>query len=208
MLTAPALLAICPKLGASAGIWTAALSPAMAWANIDTAARMASFIAQAAHESAEFTRLVENLNYSADGLLKTFPSHFDSVEAVSYARNPERIANRVYASRMGNGDESSGDGWRFRGRGPFQLTGKANYFAFSQARYKSAVLLENPDALIDSKDGAMSAAWFWLSHGLNILADAGAFLQITKKINGGTNGLDSRLAYHRIALDVLGGSNG
>lgn len=203
-LTADQLLTVCPRLGARAAVWAAALAPAMAWAEINNPYRVADFLAQCAHESGEFVHTVENLNYGAAALLKTFPKHFTPDEAIHFARQPERIGNRVYANRMGNREEFSGDGWLFRGRGPFQLTGHDNYSAFSRARFGDDRLLANPDVLIDPVEGAMSAAWFWKSHGLNQLADEGQFQTITRRINGGLNGLESRLDYRRAAFEMMG----
>lgn len=159
---------------------------------ISTPDRKAAFIPQAAHESGMFRRLVENLNYSAQGLRSTWPARFNEVDAVALARQPERIANRVYSGRMGNGNEASGDGWRFRGRGLIQVTGRSNYAACGKAI--GLDLLTHPELLEIPVNAAMSAAWFWKSNGCNELADAGLFDAITKKINGGTNGAAERRA--------------
>lgn len=157
---------------------------------IDTPLRVAHFLSQTAHESGGFTRFVENLNYSADGLRNTFPKYFKTVSADAYARQPEKIANRVYASRMGNGDEASGDGWRFRGRGLIQLTGKDNYTLFGKASGQD--VLANPDYLAAPEGAAASAAWYWGYRGINKAADADDVTTVTKLINGGTIGLDER----------------
>lgn len=155
--------------------------------------RLAHFLAQVAHESNNFAAKEENLNYSDTGLMKVFKKYFTPELAKEYARKPERIANRVYACRMGNGDRPSGDGWKYRGRGYIQLTGKDNYAAFNLEVNEN--ILENPD-LVATKYALFSAGWFWYSKRLNELADHGAhdliITSITRKINGGINGLDDR----------------
>lgn len=152
---------------------------------IVTRTRMAAFVAQIAHESAQFTRLQENLNYSAERLTVVWPKRFPTLtSAQPYARNPEKLANKVYADRMGNGDEASGDGWRYRGRGPIQLTGKNNYLAAG---------ITAPDTLLIPAGGLNAAAWFWKSHGLNEYADLWDIPSITKSINGGLLGLAERI---------------
>jgi putative chitinase len=165
---------------------------------INTTLRLAHFIAQCAHESAEFKATQENLNYSADGLTKIFGKYFKTVSASSYARQPEKIAARIYASRMGNGNEASKEGWKYHGRGYIQLTGKDNYKAFNKSVDDD--VLTNPD-LVATKYPLLSAAWFWESRSLNDLADRGAsdaaVASITKKVNGGTIGLDDRIKHFR-----------
>lgn len=166
----------------------------------------AHFYAQCAHESAGFTRLHENLNYSSVGLLSTFPTHFNAVDAGHYARQPERIANRVYASRMGNGDEASGDGWRFRGRGFIQLTGKHNYGETSNRMFSDARLLTQPELLEDPLHAAMSAGDFWLEHHCGLPALHDDIEHVTRYINGGTTGLDDRrvwLKRFKLALGLV-----
>ena len=172
---------------------------------ITTAPRVAAFMAQCAHESGQFTVLQENLNYSADGLQKIFKKYFPTPESTTgYARQPEKIANRVYGGRMSNGPEASGDGWRFRGRGIIQITGRDNYTRCSKDLYEDDTLVQNPDKLME-KDGAIySACWFWYGRGLNALADAGDMLNITKKINGGTIGLEDRMKHYNEYLNLLG----
>jgi putative chitinase len=160
--------------------------------------RVAAFIAQVGHESGQLTRLVENLNYSAEGLMKTWPSRFDFVRATATARNPEQIANIVYADRMGN--TASGDGWKYRGRGLIQVTGRANYAACGEAL--GLDLINHPELLEQPQYAAMSAAWLWSANGLNTLADAGDLTKITQRINGGTNGLADRQALYNKALKV------
>jgi putative chitinase len=157
----------------------------------------AHFFGQCAHESGNFKVFSENLNYSADGLTKIFKKYFPSVAATNgYARKPEKIANKVYANRMGNGPESSGDGWKFRGRGPIQLTGKDNYTAFANDIGRPDVLT-NPD-VVATELAFESALWFFRKNGLLAVADKGVttavITQITKRVNGGTHGLDDRIA--------------
>jgi putative chitinase len=159
---------------------------------IDTPLRVAHFLAQTAHESEGFTHFVENLNYSAAGLKNTFPKYFHQVSPAAYARNPEKIANHVYASRMGNGNEASGDGWKFRGRGMIQLTGRDNYTHFSNDAGKDAV--QNPDLLSTPEGAAESAAWYWKERDINKPADEDDVVTVTKLINGGILGLDERKA--------------
>jgi len=161
--------------------------------NISTTQRQASFIGQCQHESNNFRTLEENLHYSADGLMRTWPSRFPSRDvAEQYAENPEKIANKVYAGRMGNGTEESGDGWKFHGRGVIQLTGKENYVNFGSAI--GVDLISNPNYLIDPRYAALSAGWFWNKKGLNDLADKQDYKTMTERINGGTLGIDDRIA--------------
>lgn len=177
--------------------WYTPLRDACGLYEIDTDARVAAFLAQAAHESDGFQRLEENLNYSADRLLVVFPKYFTTAQASAAARNPERIANTVYADRMGNGDMDSGDGWTYRGRGLFQLTGRHNYKRCGESL--GINLLDEPDLLIQPLYAALSAAWFWRDRGCNALADAGNFNGTTRRINGGLNGVYDRVArYERI----------
>jgi len=157
--------------------------------------RSAHFFGQCSHESAGLTKFSENLNYSESGLLKTFGKYFNAATAKKYARNPEMIANRVYANRMGNGDEKSGDGWKYRGRGAIQLTGKNNYTAF--AKYlKRPDILKNPD-IVATELAFESAKFFFDSNGLWTICDRGvnrsAIIDLTKRINGGIHGLDDRI---------------
>jgi putative chitinase len=179
-----------------------ALNQAMEEASINTPLRQAAFIAQVAHESMGLTRFVENLNYSAEGLLKVFGRHFDEGEVEQFARQPEKIANRVYANRLGNGDEDSGDGWRYRGRGFIQVTGKDNYREAGKSLNQD--LVDKPELAEGLEVGAQVAAWYWTSRDLNSYADRGQFDTITKRINGGLNGLNERRAYYMKAKEVLG----
>ncbi len=172
--------------------WSAGLQKTFDTYQINTPDRMHIFLAQTLFESNYFTEIKENLNYSENGLLATFPTHFTSAEAAAYARQPEKIANRVYANRMGNGDEASGDGWRYRGRGLIQLTGKENYQDFANATGMN--LADMPPYLETPEGACMSAGWYWSTHGLNALADGDEFTEITLRINGGYNGLAVRKA--------------
>ena len=172
----------------------AQLPDTMAKFEINTPLRLAHFLAQAGHESGNFRLTKENLNYSAKGLNGIFKKYFPTLEAAAaYERKPEKIANKVYANRMGNGDEASGDGAKYCGRGYIQLTGKTNYQAF----FTSMKLDVNSDPVLVATQYALaSAAWFWNKNGLNKLADGGAtdavVTSITKKVNGGTIGLEDR----------------
>jgi putative chitinase len=162
--------------------------------SLDTPLRKAHFLAQVAHESGGLKYSAENLNYSAQGLRSVFGKYFKTNEiAASYARKPEKIANRVYADRMGNGNEASGDGWKFRGRGLIQLTGKDNYQQFG--RDYSIDCVNNPDLLLDPQFALASACWFWQKRSLNTFADKDDILMVTKRINGGINGLNDRQQY-------------
>jgi putative chitinase len=186
--------------------WHKALEQLFPDYEINTPQRMASFIAQCAHESAGFTALVENLNYRWQSLRKVFPKYFpDDAIAQDYASRPnkqEAIANRIYASRMGNGDEASGDGYRYRGRGLIQLTGRSNYTWFAASLEITPE--EASEYLTTFEGAAQSACWFWESNKLNQWADKGDILTLTKRINGGTIGLDDRIKHYEHALHVLG----
>lgn len=177
------------------------LAEACAEWSIDTPLRLAAFLAQIAHESGQLCALAENLNYSADALLRVFPRHFEASQAATYARHPDRIASRVYANRMGNGDEASGDGWRYRGRGLIQVTGKTNYAACGTAL--GLDLIAQPELLEQPGPAARSAAWFWHRNGLNRPADAHDIETITRRINGGLSGLDDRKAHYARACAAL-----
>lgn len=165
---------------------------------INTRLRLAHFLAQCGHESGGFKFVVENLNYSADGLKKIFGKYFPGNLAQSYARQPQKIASHVYANRMGNGDEASQDGWNYRGRGYIQLTGKTNYQAFDKSIGED--ILGNPD-IVAQKYPLLSAAWFWDNSHLNTLADHGSgddtVTAITKRVNGGTLGLADRISHFK-----------
>lgn len=165
---------------------------------ITTPLRMAHALAQFFHESGKLNFVVENLNYSTDGLLKTFPKYFKTRSiAASYARKPAKIASRVYADRMGNGSEASGDGWKYRGRGIVQITGKSQYQAYQDSGLCDGNLIESPELLENSPEAYKSALWFWDKHGCNKLADRDDLTAVTRRINGGTNGLSTRGFYLR-----------
>lgn len=166
--------------------------------------RLAAFLAQIAHESGGFNFVQENLNYSAKGLMTTFRKYFpNEALAKQYERKPEMIANRVYANRMGNGPETSGDGWKFRGRGLIQLTGRHNYTRFAEGLEMS---IDDTVAYLETPAGAVSSAgWFWDNNDLNKFCDSGDFVTLTKRINGGTIGLADRQHHYEIALHVLQG---
>ena len=169
---------------------------------ITSVGRVAAFLAQCGHESADFTVLKENLNYSADGLHKVFPKRFPTVESANpYNRNPEKIANKIYADRMGNGPESSGDGYKYRGRGAIQLTGHDNYKAFADSIGQS---IDEAVAYTETLAGAIeSACWFWNKNNLNQFADSADLVTLTKRINGGTIGLDDRVKHYNHNIEVL-----
>jgi putative chitinase len=171
---------------------------------INTPLRLAHFLSQCAHESGNFRVTEENLNYSSRGLLGVFPKYFDATTAELYARKPEKIANIVYASRMGNGDKSTGDGWKFRGRGYIQLTGRSNYIEFSKAINEDMTM--NPDT-VAKKYPMLSAAWFFSKNKLNEIADKGdnidTVTMITKRINGGTIGIEDRIKKFREYYELL-----
>ena len=169
---------------------------------ITTVERVAAFLAQCGHESADFTVLEENLNYGAKGLLGLFKKYFPNEDlAKQYERKPEKIANRIYANRMGNGDEASGEGYAHRGRGAIQLTGKLNYQAFANS---IGLSLEDAITYCGTMDGAIeSACWFWTKNKLNVIADKKDVLAMTKKINGGTIGLEDRKKHNEHNTEVL-----
>ena len=186
--------------------WAPYLTGACGLYGITTVQRLSAFLAQVGHESAGFTRTVENLNYSAQGLLATWPSRFTPELAAQLARKPQMIAEHVYAGRMGNGPKGTGDGWRYRGRGLIQVTGKANYEAVGELleRHGCPNLIRMPEVLAEPKWAALSAAAYWHDHDLNALADRGEFDQITRRINGGTTGAADRRARHQRAMRALG----
>lgn len=204
--------ALCPNLQRPED-WVEPLSTALSVAACYTPQRAAAFLANAAHESAQFTRLVENLNYSAEGLRRTWPARFTPAIAESMARQPVRIANFVYADRMGNAGIESGDGWRYRGRGIFQITGRANYRACSLSLFNGdgKVLQDAPELLETPEHAAMSAAWYWTAMQLNEKADTGRFDAVTDAINlgrqtaavGDAVGYQDRLAYFNKASSLL-----
>ena len=219
-ITTQQLLQILPNAGQVAGVFIPVLNTAMVRYQIVSTDRTAAFIAQVGHESGQLTRLVENLNYSADGLANTWPTRYAEPDGkggyvkvlindksrnkpnalgLSLARKPEQIANATYAGRMGN--TAPGDGWKYRGRGLIQLTGQTNYRLCGEAL--GIDLLAQPELLEKPQHACMAAAWFWGSNGLNTLADAGKFDAITQRINGGQTGAADRQALYTKALKVL-----
>lgn len=187
--------------------WVDPLNETFERFNIATPQQRAAFIGQCAHESGNFRVLEENLNYRAATLLKLFPRTqrrvwgFTPEEAAEYERQPRKIANRIYGNRMNNRDEASGDGWRFRGRGILQLTGAANYHHAGQGLGVDFIM--EPDLVATPQYAALTAGWFWDTQRLNALAEAGNWLALTKKINGGTIGLEDRKKHINQALSVL-----
>jgi len=219
-ITSQQLLQILPNAGQVAGVFVPVLNTAMSRYQIVGVKRIAAFIAQVDHESGHLTRLVENLNYSSDGLASTWPSRYAEPDgkggyvkvqvagklrnkpntlALSIDRKPEQIANIAYGNRMGN--TAPGDGWKYRGRGLIQITGKNNYQACGEVL--GLDLIAQPELLEKLQHACMSAAWFWATNGLNTLADAGKFDAITQRINGGQTGAADRLVLYVRALKVL-----
>jgi putative chitinase len=186
--------------------WHQALSQLLPDYDINTSNRIAAFVAQCAHESGGFMVLKENLNYKAASLRKLFSKYFHNDDiANEYASKPnkqEAIANRIYANRMGNGDEASGDGYKYCGRGLIQLTGKSNYTAFADSLEIDPE--EASEYLATFEGAAQSACWFWETNNLNQWADKGDIVTLTKRINGGTIGLEDRIKHYEHALHVLG----
>ena len=182
--------------------WVDALNETFTRFDISNPARQAAFIGQASHESGNFKTLNENLNYRAETLMRVWPKRFPTLEfAKQYEKNPKKIANSVYSNRMGNRDEASGDGYRFRGRGCIQLTGHANYYHAGQALGVDFVM--NPDLVATPMYAALTAGWFWDTHKLNQYADSQDYKTMTKKINGGFIGLADREKHIAHALSVL-----
>jgi putative chitinase len=184
--------------------WLEPLNETFERYGIHSAIRQACFIGQCGHECGNFKILEENLNYRAETLMRIWPKRFPTLEfAKQYEKNPKKIANSVYANRMGNRDEASGDGYRFRGRGCLQTTGSANYFHAGKAL--GIDLIMEPDLLSTPKYAALAAGFFWHTHKLNELADLRDYVKMTKKINGGTIGLQDRINHINHAFDVLNG---
>lgn len=182
-------------------LWYQALNTILPEYEINTPKRIAYFLAQCAHESAGFTAVKENLNYSAEGLLTYFKKYFNVASAGVYARKPEQIANLVYANRMGNSDEKSGDGYKYRGRGLIQLTGKSTYQKFAD---HCKITVEEAAKYLETKEGAIkSACWYWQTNSLNKFADVDDIVTMTKKINGGTNGLEDRKLQYKNFQAIL-----
>ena len=192
----------CIGNNAYADHWFEALCQILPDYDINTVPRVAAFLAQTAHESGGYTAIKENLNYRPETLMKVWPRYFPSMDVASqYAHNQERIANRAYANRMGNGPEESGDGFKFCGRGLIQLTGKDNYSRYADATGQS--LDEASEHLTTFEGCVQSAAWFWEANNLNQYADSGDILTMTKRINGGTLGLEDRQNHYTHAIQVL-----
>ena len=184
--------------------WVDPLNETFERFGISTPKQQAAFIGQCSHECGNFTKLEEGLSYAADRLIKIWPRRFPTMEiAQRYARNPKALANNVYANRMGNRDEASGDGYRFRGRGCIQTTGHSAYFHAGQALGADFVM--QPDLVAMPKYAALTAGFFWDTHKLNAFADSQDYVTMTKRINGGTIGLEDRKAHIAHALTVLGG---
>lgn len=203
-ITVGRLMAVMPKAGVDlCAAFAGPLNQAFARYDIVTPLRVAMFLANAAHESGELRSLRENLNYRPETLLRMWPKRFNAAEAAEYAHQPERIANRAYADRMGNRDEASGDGWRYRGGGIFQITGMSAYLAASLEIYRDQRLTESPELVEEPDAAALTAAHFWASARCNSLADAGDFDGVCDLINighktkaeGDTNGYVDRCAY-------------
>lgn len=199
-LTAKQLLLCYPRLQ-DYEKWLEIINRLIPEYEIITLEQTAMFLAQIGHESYELTRLEENLKYSKDGLVMVFPHYFSEETAIKYAKNPEAIANIVYANRMGNGSTESGDGYTYRGRGAIQLTGKKNYLDCSNFWYKNDYYIKNPNALSTNKEDAIKAGvWFWYVNKLHTYSD---IVTITKKINKGVQGLTDRLNRYTKYLEIL-----
>ena len=181
--------------------WSEPLTTTFTTFGMNDARKMAAFIGQCSHECNHFKTLEENLNYRPETLQKLFGHKFKPEEIAIYAHHPEKIANRIYANRMGNRDESSGDGWAWHGRGCIQLTGHDNYWHFGQAVGQDFV--KNPQLVATPMYAALSAGWFWKTHGCNELAEAQNWEGLTKRINGGTFGLQERISLTTKALSIL-----
>jgi putative chitinase len=183
--------------------WARTLSEVLPIYNITSREALAMFIAQCGQESGHFNTLEENLNYSAEGLMRVWPRHFPSKEIANlYARKPELIASRAYGNRLGNGNEDSREGWKFRGRGLIQVTGKTNYRSCSRFLFKDDRLLDTPELLIITDRTALeSACWFWVTNNLN--QHASNVDRATRIINGGTHGLEERRALYNRAMFEL-----
>jgi putative chitinase len=198
-------LAKCIKKNKNPQEWWEGLYNQLPKFYIISPARVAGFVSQCQHESADFTILTENLNYGAKGLLGIFKKYFpNEALAKQYERKPQMIANKVYANRMGNGPESSGDGWTFRGRGLVQLTGRANYTQCSRDLFGDDTLVEDPDVVANTPEYAiLTACWFWHKNRLNDFCDKGDVITLSKRINGGTIGLAERIHHWNQCLEVF-----
>lgn len=201
MLTLEQIKYLCP-LNKNPKDLTTFLNAILPKYDINTKERIACFLAQCSHESNQFTTLKENLNYSASGLHSTWKKRFPTLDSARpYHRNPEKIANKVYCDRMGNGSEASGEGYKYRGRGCIQLTGKENYTKFAKSIGKT---LDETVSYCETLEGALeSGCFFWKTNNLNKLVDAGNFTGLTKAINGGENGLEERQELYNIAIQLV-----
>lgn len=202
MITSEQLSELFPALE-NPEIWATALETILPEHEITDGPRLWMFLAQCGHESNGFTTLKENLNYSASGLLRTFPKYFDNTLAANCSRSPERIANIAYANRMGNGSKLSGDGWKFKGRGLIQITGRRNYAGLSMDLWGDDRAVNDPDMLLEPENAIASACWYWDATRLNQYCDNEDVETVTKKINGGTNGLDQRQSLYDQAKQLL-----
>jgi len=193
---------VCNVLGLP--VWGNELARVAAQYQIDdNPTRLNMWLAQISYESAHCNHTEENLNYSAERLLAVFPHYFSESEARLYAHNPRAIGSRVYANRMGNGDEASGEGYTYRGRGLIMLTGKTMYAAFGDAIGMRTQILATPDLIATPQYAAESAGWYWQAHGCNELADTNDFVAVTRKINGGLNGLAGRESLYAVVQSVF-----
>lgn len=201
----PEKLAACIKKNKNPQEWFDGLYEQLPKFAIVTPARVAGFVSQCQHESLDFTVLTENLNYGAKGLMSIFKKYFpNEALAKQYERKPQMIANRVYSNRMGNGDEASGDGWTFRGRGLVQLTGRSNYTQCSRDLFGDDTLVEDPDVVANTPAYAvLSACWFWHKNRLNDICDRGDVVLLSKRINGGTIGLADRIHHWNDCLRLF-----
>ena len=182
--------------------WLKPLNDTFAKYGLNTSTRQAAFIGQCQHESGNFKTLEENLHYSANGLMRTWPSRFPTIDvAEKYANNPEAIANKVYGGRADLGNTQDGDGWKFHGRGVIQLTGRSNYQVCGDALGQPFTM--HPELVLEPEWACMSAGWFWNKKGLNALADNEDWSTMTKRINGGTIGLQDRIDKIHKAIDIL-----
>lgn len=207
LLTPDLLRQFAPSLGSAADELVAILNKS----NCNTPLRQAHFLAQAAHESVGFAKTTENMNYSTEGLRTTFGKYFPTAAIrEEYARKPEKIGNRAYANRNGNGDEASGEGYKYRGRGYFQLTGKKNYAAFSQETYGDDRVVKAPELVASPVDALLSSLWYWDRNNLSKWADKDDVVRVSKVVNLGNsesrgipNGMDDRLKYLKKAKTLL-----
>jgi putative chitinase len=189
-------------------LWYVSLSTILPIFDINSLNRVAAFLSQTGHESLNYIMLQENLDYSEQSLLRIFPKYFNVLNVKNYVRRPPKIASRIYANRMGNGDELSQDGWKYRGRSLIQITGKNNYVLYSKKLYNDDDrLVQNPDLLLNSKEDMIKVAcYFWKDRDLNKLADISDIVTMTKKINGGDTGLSDRIDRYNKAILILNGN--